>query len=78
VSYDIFSSPDLGPGGHDDNLGSGWSNANLDAGVAILGQLASQELIEFRLEDAIGDKLKEKKPVEGKAFLKKNLHKNSS
>lgn len=45
-------------GGHDDDLGSGWCHTDLNAGVAIFGKLASQELVQFSLEDASGDELK--------------------
>ena len=45
------------PGGHDDDLGPGGCDPDLDAGVAILGQLAGQELVQLGLEHAIGDEL---------------------
>jgi hypothetical protein len=45
------------PGGHDDDLGPGGRDPDLDAGVAILGQLAGQELVELGFENAVSDEL---------------------
>lgn len=47
----------LCPGGHDDDFRLGWRDAHLHAGVAILGQLPSEELIQFRLEHSVSDEL---------------------
>jgi len=51
----------LGLGGHDDDLSAGGGHTDLHAGVAILGEFASQELVQFSLEDAIGNELGSKK-----------------
>lgn len=51
----------LGPRGHDDDLGTGRSDADLDAGVAVFGEFAGQELVELSPEHAIGDELKQGK-----------------
>ena len=47
----------LGPGGHDDDLGPGRGDPDFDAGVTILGQLTSQELVQLGFENAVRDKL---------------------
>lgn len=47
----------LGVGGADDDVGYRGGDADLDAGVALLGQLALEELVELSVEDAIGDEL---------------------
>lgn len=41
----------------DDDVGHGRGDADLDARVALLGQLALEELVELGIEDAIGDEL---------------------
>jgi hypothetical protein len=57
-SASLLAQDVLGSGGHDDDLGFGRGDPDLDAGVAILGQLAGQELVEFGFENAVSDKLK--------------------
>ena len=47
----------LGVGGADDDVGDGGSDADLDARVALLSQLALEELVELGVEDTIGDEL---------------------
>ena len=47
----------LGPGGENDNLCACRRHANLNATVAIFGQLPSEELVQLGLEDSIGYKL---------------------
>lgn len=47
----------LGVGGADDDVGYRGGDADLDAGIALLGQLALEELVELSVEDAIGDEL---------------------
>ena len=42
---------------HDDDLGAGGGDAHLHAGVAILGELAGEELVQLGLEDAVGNEL---------------------
>merc|ERR1719333_616007 len=56
-SSSLFSENILGSGGHDDDLGSGWSHTDLNTGVTILGQLPGEELVELSLEDTILNKL---------------------
>jgi hypothetical protein len=41
----------------DDDVGDGRRHAHLDAAVALLGQLALEELVELGIEDAVGDEL---------------------
>ena len=53
----------LGPGGHDDDLSPGGGDPDLHAGVAILGELAGQELVELGLEHAVGDELEARASV---------------
>lgn len=40
-------------GGADDDVGNGWRDADLDAGVALLSELALEELVEFGVEDTV-------------------------
>jgi hypothetical protein len=40
-------------GGADDDVGDGGCDADLDAGVALLGQLALEELVQLSIEDTI-------------------------
>lgn len=44
-------------GGADDDVGDGRGDADLDARVALLGQLALEELVQLGVEDAISDEL---------------------
>merc|ERR1719305_1407055 len=53
----LLSEDVLGPGGHDDDLRPGGGHSDLNTGVAILGELPGQELVELSLEDSILDKL---------------------
>ncbi len=39
------------------DIGNGRRNANFDAGVTLLGQLALEEFVQFGVEDSIGDEL---------------------
>ena len=48
---------------HDDDLGAGGGDAHLHAGVAILGELAGEELVQLGLEDADGNKLEKQSYV---------------
>merc|ERR1719378_507914 len=47
----------LGTGGQDDDLGTLGGDADLDTGVAILGQFAAEESVQLGLEDSLGDVL---------------------
>lgn len=47
----------LRAGRHDYDLSAGGCDANLHPRVAILGQLAGEELVDLGLEDAISDEL---------------------
>jgi hypothetical protein len=40
-------------GGADDDVGDGGRDADLDAGVALLGQLALEELVQLSIEDTV-------------------------
>jgi hypothetical protein len=40
-------------GGADDDVGDGGCDADLDAGVALLGQLALEELVQLSIEDTV-------------------------
>ena len=42
-------------GGADDDVGDGGGDADLDARVTFLGQLALEELVELGVEDTVGD-----------------------
>ena len=58
-------------GGADDDVGDGGRDADLDAGVALLGQLALEELVQLGVEDAIGDELSALRTIKRKK--KKNM-----
>lgn len=47
----------LGVGGADDDVGDGGRDADLDARVALLGELALEELVELGVEDTVSDEL---------------------
>ena len=47
----------LGVGCADDDVGDGRGDADLDARVALLGQLALEELVQLGVEDTVGDEL---------------------
>ena len=47
----------LGVGGADDDVGDGRGDADLDAGVTLLSELALEELVELGVEDTVGDEL---------------------
>ena len=47
----------LGTGGTDDDLSAVGSGTDLNTGVAILGKLTSEKLVELRVEDAVSDEL---------------------
>ena len=47
----------LGVGGSDDNVGNGGGDADLDAGVTLLSELALKELVELGVEDTVSDEL---------------------
>ena len=51
--------------GADDDVGDGRRDANLDARVAFLGQLALEEFVELGVEDAVGDELSTLGTAEG-------------
>lgn len=51
----------LGAGGTDDDLHAGRGLADLDARVTLLGKLASEELVQLRVEHSIVHKLKRAK-----------------
>ena len=43
--------------GADDDVGDGRGDADLDARVALLGELTLEELVQLGIEDTVGDKL---------------------
>jgi hypothetical protein len=47
----------LGVGGSDNDVGNGRGDADLDAGVSLLGQLALEELVQLGVEDTVSDEL---------------------
>jgi hypothetical protein len=47
----------LGVGGSDDDVGNGGGDADLDAGVTLLSELALEELVELGVEDTVSDEL---------------------
>lgn len=47
----------LGVGRADDDVGHGGRDADLDAGVSLLGQLALEELVQLGVEDTVSDEL---------------------
>lgn len=53
----LLSEDLLGVGGADDDVGDGRGDADLDAGVTLLGELALEELVELGVEDTVSDEL---------------------
>ena len=53
----LFAEDFLGVGGANDNIGDGRGNADLDTGVALLGQLALEELVQLGVKDTVSDEL---------------------
>jgi hypothetical protein len=47
----------LSVGGPDDDVGDSGGDADLDARVALLGQLVLEELVQLGIEDTVGDEL---------------------
>ena len=47
----------LGVCGADDDVGDGGRDADLDAGVTLLSELALEELVQLGVEDTVGDEL---------------------
>lgn len=47
----------LRPSRQNDDLRLVGRHSHLNTGIAVLGQLAAQKLVQFRLENAIGDEL---------------------
>jgi hypothetical protein len=47
----------LGVGCADDDVGDSWGNSNFDSRVSLLSQLTLEELVQFRVENTIGDEL---------------------
>lgn len=47
----------LGVGGADDDVGDGGGDADFDAGVTLLSQLALEELVQLGVEHTVGDEL---------------------
>ena len=47
----------LGVGGSDDDVGNGGGDADLDAGVTLLSELALEELVKLGVEDTVSDEL---------------------
>ena len=53
----LLSENGLGAGGTDDDLGAHGGSANLNSGVAILGKLPGEELVELSVENSVSDEL---------------------
>ena len=53
----LLSKDLLGVGGADDDVGDGGGDADLDAGVTLLSELALEELVELGVEDTVSDEL---------------------
>ena len=71
----FFSQYILCSGGHNDDFCPSWSNSDFYARVSILGKFASQELIEFGLEDTVSDKLQNKIFTKFQSVVRQNLDK---
>ena len=41
----------------DDDVGNGWGNADLNAGVTFLGELALEEFVQLGVEDTVYEKV---------------------
>lgn len=53
----LLSEDLLGVCGADDDIGDGRGDADLDAGVALLGQLTLEELVQLGIENTVSDEL---------------------
>merc|ERR1719225_1739306 len=53
----LLSQHVLCAGGHDDDLSTGGSHADLHTGVTILGQLTGQKLVQLSFENSVSDEL---------------------
>ena len=53
----LLSEDALGAGGADDDLGPMGCGTDLNPGVAVLGELAGEELVELGVEDTVGNEL---------------------
>merc|ERR1712062_497097 len=53
----LLSQHVLSAGGHDDDLSTGGSHADLHTGVPILGQLTGQKLVQLGFENSVSDEL---------------------
>lgn len=56
-STSLFAEDVLGSGGQDDDLGTGWGDTDLNARVAIFGELSHEHLVQFGLEHTVGAEL---------------------
>lgn len=63
----------LGVGGADDDVGDGGGDADFDARVSLLGQLALEELVQLGVEDTIGDELSPFGAAETMMLVKEGL-----
>lgn len=53
----LLSEDFLGVSGADDDVGDGWCDTDFDTRVSLLSQLALEELVQFGVENTIGDEL---------------------
>lgn len=53
----LLSENFLSVGCADDDVGDGWGDTDFDTGVSLLSQLALEELVQFGVENTIGDEL---------------------
>lgn len=53
----LLSENFLGVGCADDDVGDGWGNTDFDTRVSLLSQLTLEELVQFGVENTIGDEL---------------------
>lgn len=63
----------LGVGGTDDDVGDGGGDADFDARVSLLGQLALEELVQLGVEDTVGDELSPLGAVKNITLVKEGL-----
>jgi len=53
----VLTKDGSGLGGVDDDLSAGWGGTDLEARVALLGELAGEQLVQLSLEDTVSDEL---------------------
>ena len=60
----------------DDDIGDGWSNADFDAGVALLGEFSLEEFVQLGVENTIyASRFRQRGSIEILKFVESNSEK---